>query len=108
MLSKKEIKNLYIFLSISFSLVFLFLEQNHSCGGDGCLICLFSLIVHLVTNVLLLIKFLPTIVEKIVLYVSNSFLTIENDKNKESTFNVSFNPYINITTDLISFGVKQQ
>lgn len=93
------------------SLVFLLVHEHHECEGDGCLICLFSLTIFFITNAALLIKFIPTIVEKITIYIHAIYsrvLVSELDEEKQIT---NYNP-ININncelTDLITFGVKIQ
>ena len=104
-------KNYYLVFSLILSLVFLLVHEHHECEGDGCLICLFSLIIFFITNAALLIKFIPTIVEKITIYIRNIYsrvLVSELDEEKQVT---NYNP-ININncelTDLITFGVKIQ
>ncbi|MCR5309211.1 MAG: hypothetical protein K6E21_03775 [Bacilli bacterium] len=58
-------KNYYLLFSLILSLVFLLIHEHHDCKGDGCLICLFSLFVFFISNAILLVKFIPTVVEKI-------------------------------------------
>ena len=99
-----------IFLAI-LMIVMLVIHEHHDCDGDGCLVCIFSLIVIFITNAALLIKFVPTIVRKIKLYIHTIYarvLVSELDEEKQIT---NYNP-ININncelTDLITFGVKIQ
>ena len=107
---RREFKNKYLIFSIVLSIIFLFLHQFHECEGDGCLICLFSLIMLFVTNALLLIKYVPALVEKIVIYIRTIYNKVLDDYNLEEEKKFTFNnPINNIqTTDLITFGVKIQ
>ncbi len=108
---RREIKNKYLIFSLILSVVFLLIHEHHDCEGDGCLVCLFSLLIFFVTNAALLIKFIPTIVEKITLYIHTIYsrvLASDFDEEKELS---DYNP-IDINncelTDLITFGVKIQ
>ncbi|MBO7615410.1 MAG: hypothetical protein J6T15_06955 [Bacilli bacterium] len=108
---RNVLKNYYLVFSLILSFVFLLIHEHHECEGDGCLICLFSLITFFITNAALLIKFIPTIVEKITLYIHTIYsrvLASDLDEEKQIT---NYNP-ININncelTDLITFGVKIQ
>ena len=107
---RRQIKNLYLIFSIILSVSFFVLHEHHECEGDGCLICLFSLIVLLITNALLVIKFIPILVEKINIYIKTTYSKVLDDYNlleeKKIVFN---NPFNNReSTDLITFGVKIQ
>ncbi len=108
---RREIKNKYLIFSLFLSVAFLIIHEHHECEGDGCLICLFSLIVFFATNAALLIKFVPTVVDKITLYIHTIYsrvLANDLDEEKELT---NYNPIdINNSelTDLITFGVKIQ
>ena len=104
-------KNYYLIFSLILTIVFLFIHEHHDCEGDGCLVCLFSLIVLFVTNALLLIKFVPTIVEKITLYIHTIYSRVLASETEEEKEIINYNP-ININncepTDLIAIGVKIQ
>ena len=110
MKKRREIKNKYLIFSIVLSIIFLLVHEHHECEGDGCLICLFSLIMLFTLNALLAIKFVPVLVERIKIYIKTIYNKVLDDydleKEKEFTFN---NPINNIqSTDLITFGVKIQ
>ena len=107
---RREIKNKYLIFSLILSISFLLLHEHHECEGDGCLICLFSLIMLFVTNALLVIKFVPAIVEKITIYIKTIYHEVLNDNDIEEEKKIIFNKPINNIelTDLITFGVKIQ
>ena len=110
MKSKRKILNFYLFYFGLLSLIFFFVEKNHQCEGDGCLICLFSLIIHFTTNVLLIIKFIPIVVEKIYVLIVNSYSDISNEtcvKEDNSSFSYTYNNIPN-NLNLVSFGIKIQ
>ena len=104
-------KNYYLLFSLILSLVFLLIHEHHDCEGDGCLICLFSLFVFFISNTILLINFIPTVVEKITLYIHTIYSRVLESELDEEKELYNYNP-INInnckSTDLITFGVKIQ
>ena len=107
---RREIKNKYLIFSLILSLSFLLLHEHHECDGDGCLICLFSLVILFVTNALLVIKFIPKIVEKITIYIKTIYSKVLEDYNSKEEQKIIYNnPINNIElTDLITIGVKIQ
>ena len=106
-----QVKNYYLIFSLILSIVFLLVHEHHDCEGDGCLVCVFSLAIFFITNALLLIKFIPTIVEKITLYIHTIYSRVLVNELEEEEKIPNYNP-INLnnyqTTDLITFGVKIQ
>lgn len=108
---RNGLKNYYLIFSLILTITFLFIHEHHNCEGDGCLVCLFSLIVLFVTNALLLIKFIPTIVEKITIYIRTIYSRVLASELDEEEEIFDYNP-ININycepTDLIAIGVKIQ
>ena len=104
-------KNYYLVFSLILSIVFLLIHEHHDCEGDGCLICLFSIVIFFATNAALLVKFIPTVVEKITLYIHTIYSRVLVNELDEEEKIFDYNP-ININncelTDLITFGVKIQ
>ena len=106
----RENKNVYFYILILISFSVAFLHEFHECDGDGCLICLFSIITFFISNALLIIRFVPILVEKITIYINTTYSKVLEDygieEEKEFVFN---NPINNLNeTDLITFGVKIQ
>lgn len=108
---RNESKNYFLIFSVILSIVLLLIHEHHDCEGDGCLICLFSVVIFFVTNAALLVKFIPTVVEKITLYIHTIYSRVLVNKLDEEEKISDYNP-INInnceSTDLITFGVKIQ
>ena len=104
-------KNYFLIFSVILSIVFLLIHEHHDCEGDGCLICLFSIVIFFATNAALLVKFIPTVVEKITLYIHTIYSRVLVNELDEEEKIFDYNP-ININncelTDLITFGVKIQ
>ena len=111
MKQRRENKNYCLFFSLVITFVFLLIHAHHDCDGDDCIICFLSLFILFISNAALLIKFIPVIAEKIIIYINAIYSKYSHHNvDKEKEF-INYNP-ININnyelTDLITFGVKIQ
>lgn len=100
MKNKRLVKNLLLIFSLISYIAFFIVEQMHDCDGDGCLICVASTIVRFISNVLLLVLFIPLVIEKVVMLVkTNSSViagkTFKEVKNKINC-NFSYNSEVNL------------
>lgn len=105
---KKGFKYSYLFFLTIISIIFLVIERNHDCSGEGCTICLLATIIKYVTNILLVLTLVPILKEKFQVLFDIAYSNIiDKEDNKEENNECAYN-YFNEESNLVTFGVKIQ
>lgn len=105
---KRNFKYFYLSLLAILSIVFLVIEYNHDCSGEGCTICLFATTIKYITNILLALTLVPILKEKFQVLFDIAYSNIiDKEDNKEENNECVYN-YINKNNNLVTFGVKIQ
>jgi len=106
----RKLSKIFIAFLISLSLLFMVIEKNHECSGDGCLICLFSTLIYIFTEVMLIATIAPIFIDKIYTLIIETLspITVNSQYTTQKNNCASKNGMAFENASLVTEGVRIQ